>query len=1837
MFRKKTTQKNTRHISVHGKAISRQSQKNQSRRVDYSSTRWLAIVRQPLGIVGIVFVVTAVIVTGFLLRDRGLILGQYESIEIDLPEFYTETISISKGEQSLKIQPLSGERVAVEQDGATYVYRETYPNTDVIQTKYTYKIKEELRFRAPGHPMVFTYSLTGFENYVVEIDKQGNYVFHDKAQHTPEDGFSPLTRVFTLPRPFIEDTTGERSYDAVTMRIDENILSISIDPEWVAAASYPLILDPTIEIDVLNVQSHPQQGDDWQVFFTTAGVADLYIIPDDQATIDDDIFTSLACGDDEREPEILADDVIFYENWSCADVANVVHYTAVAGKHTLRFEFVDPHDPENNATAYAYNDPGDPWYGSGYGYRKEITIASSQIDYTGTFPVLVTTTDAVLAHTGSGGKVEDSGGLDITFADDTGTLLDFEREYYDSSTGQLVAWVEASVNASADTSIYIYYGKASATDESDAAGTWDSNYMMVQHFDESSGTHLDSTSNNNDSTGVTVTTQGGTSIGKIGPADDFDGVNDVVTIADSATLDIANAGTIEAWISTDTVTALAGPVSDWRDDLDDPDGSSDSEYSGFDMTIVGDVIYYGAAMCGPGTFEYATSTLSGDLLTWSTGTAVAGCAPDEGYDIDVESDGDYIWYAALGNNGSVATFQYATSTLDQSSFSSWITPGSPTGVGGSDGSGIDMTIVGGVVYFSAVLANGATEDFEFATINLDGSSWSGWDEATAPAPDGANGNEGCSVGMDSNGLDLYYAVLCRDDTTSTYQSATSTLDGSTFNSWSDDNDPADSGASEKNFNDVVLVGDQLYHTAHMSDGATHNYQVASSTLSGSAFSTWISEQDGSGLPAEGGAGDYSTAAVVSDGKTIYYGALGTNSATEGFLLASSTVTAHPFVAKAGAYEVIQSGGGYVFDWSGSPKSFGTSTPVSTFTHVAVTHDGSTMTYYINGQAKRTQTVTADFANSAAELLLGSVTRDDGTSAWFDGVIDEVRVSNTARSSTWLTTQYNNQTNVDDFMTFGTEETNNAVELEQTSYRWFENGIDVEFGTVGRIADDTGNGQFGFVMDDEFYYMGGSSDTTDWLVHKRLLRDGSYDPNFDDDGQLTTGGSTIYKMTDDENYIYVTGSAANFQTAKIAKSDGTIAWTQTGAGASSLARGIAVDDDFVYIGGQTDGNDWYIEKRAIDDGELCTAAECGTEFGTGGIITGDSASDRIFDVKADDTYVYFFGRDSSTDFRIEKRLKTTGALDSGFGTSGVVTGDSSSTQILDAFIDDTHMWVAGSEGSSDWRIEKRLISDGSLVSAFGTSGIVSGDSATNQIWDIDVDTHYIYAAGDANSDWRIEKRSKVTGDLVSSFGTSGVVASDSASTVARGIGVTNSALFIAGTENASGQDWQSERRYVSDGSLYATTTALGLPLDTQNTAVTLTSDGQQFRLRQLLHISSTAMTVSSTAFTLQFAEKGGAGSCSAVSSGSFADVTTATAIAYYNSNTSVDGETTYGTSTDPTNGTATTTAQTYEELNDYTAANKQIEAGYNGLWDFSLYDNTAPDGTTYCFRTIKSDDTSLDTYTYYPELTTYTVITNNQPSITSVNDAPDPVPANQAVYWNVDWSDVDASDLIKVVVCKDNVITTSTLACVGGTWCESPVFTNRDPEGLCNYETTTSDIGANTYYAYVCDNSGEATNACSNPTSGTFTVEDQDPTAPTNLLLERYQSPAFNIATDTPRFSAIFNDPNIQDIADRYCIQVNTQSDFLGTDVWTSDGDSCGTGTAMNNCTQGEQCTDLYFKGTPLSIDQTVYYWHIIYWDDAGNKGATSTTVNFTMSNGANGKPRDTRLQGGRINGGTRLQ
>lgn len=121
--------------------------------------------------------------------------------------------------------------------------------------------------------------------------------------------------------------------------------------------------------------------------------------------------------------------------------------------------------------------------------------------------------------------------------------------------------------------------------------------------------------------------------------------------------------------------------------------------------------------------------------------------------------------------------------------------------------------------------------------------------------------------------------------------------------------------------------------------------------------------------------------------------------------------------------------------------------------------------------------------------------------------------------------------------------------------------------------------------------------------------------------------------------------------------------------------------------------------------------------------------------------------------------------------------------------------------------------------------------------------------------------------------------------------------------------------------------------------------------------------------------------------------------------------------------------------------------------------------------------------------------------------------------------------------------------------------------------------------------------------------NQAPTAPSSLLCEDEASPVSNVTDLTPEFSAIFEDPDSDDLADAIEIHVATTLEGLDSpDMWNSGWiDISG-----ESLVEGNRCNDQSYTGSALSLDGTTYYWKCRFRDDDEDEGAWSAVANFTM-------------------------
>jgi len=177
-------------------------------------------------------------------------------------------------------------------------------------------------------------------------------------------------------------------------------------------------------------------------------------------------------------------------------------------------------------------------------YKRSVTIEGDNVPGPhNNFPMMFdsTTTSGLpddLKHKDEipPGKVQNINGYDIVFATADGQpILSHEIEYYDSSTGEYIAWVKVDLTGN-DQTIYLYYGSTDlgADDTQQVTDVWDSNYEMVQHMaDATSSTIEGSTSN-----GITGTKGSSNNpnqvSGNIGYAQYFNSDTDIITFDDNS-------------------------------------------------------------------------------------------------------------------------------------------------------------------------------------------------------------------------------------------------------------------------------------------------------------------------------------------------------------------------------------------------------------------------------------------------------------------------------------------------------------------------------------------------------------------------------------------------------------------------------------------------------------------------------------------------------------------------------------------------------------------------------------------------------------------------------------------------------------------------------------------------------------------------------------------------------------------------------------------------------------------------------------------------------------------------------------------------------------------------------------------------------------------------------------------------------------------------------------------------------------------------------------------------------------------------------------------------------
>jgi glucose/arabinose dehydrogenase/PKD repeat protein len=492
-------------------------------------------------------------------------------------------------------------------------------------------------------------------------------------------------------------------------------------------------------------------------------------------------------------------------------------------------------------------------------------------------------------------------------------------------------------------------------------------------FDEGIGaTVADASGSGN---GGTISAATWTTSGKYGKALTFNGTSARVTVNDSASLDLTSSMTLEAWVLP---TASGG----WRDviykgqnDIYYLESSSSLGSPGIGGTFTPSPLL-GPSVLPLGTWAHVAATYDGTTLrlfvngaevasrpqtgsiATSTGALTIGSDPLYGQFFQGTIDEVRIWRVARTQ----AQIQSDMNTPINSQVPDTQPPTAPTNL--------------------TATAVGATQ------INL---SWTG--------------------ATDNVGVAVYRVERCQGAGCSNFVE-TATPTGTTFN---------DTGlASNTSYSYRVRAADAVPNLGPYSNTATATTQSAPSALVASysfnqGSGTTVFDSSGNGNGGTIGTATWTTAGKYGNG-LVFNGTsarITINDSASLRLTSGMTLEAwvNPQTVTNGWRDVIYKGndnyyleatstngrpaGGGTFGTGGSSQTFGTSAlAVNTWTHLATTYDGVTLTLYVNGVLVSSRARSGNIATSTNPLQIGG---DAIYGQYFRGTIDEVRVFNVART------------------------------------------------------------------------------------------------------------------------------------------------------------------------------------------------------------------------------------------------------------------------------------------------------------------------------------------------------------------------------------------------------------------------------------------------------------------------------------------------------------------------------------------------------------------------------------------------------------------------------------------------------------------------------------------------------------------------------------------------------------------------------------------------------------------------------------------------------------------------
>ncbi|MHA2027923.1 MAG: DUF2341 domain-containing protein, partial [Candidatus Hodarchaeales archaeon] len=690
---------------------------------------------------------------------------------------------------------------------------------------------------------------------------------------------------------------------------------------------------------------------------------------------------------------------------------------------------------------------GQPWTQSTFKYRKAIRIDSSKVSGTGSlnnFPIVLELFDEDLHD-----DVQ-ANGNDIVFTDFNGNKLDHEIDLFEqsfsSTQAHLIAWIKIpSLSATSDTTIFMYFGDPIASAQENPTGVWSSSYVGVWHLNETGTGVIDeyadsSPSSNNGQGGEGQASYVPTrTTGKIGYGQDFDGTDDIISLTTSSSLQPSSV-TFSAWLKRDVswndqrfpiFWAKGGP---WNGDgfyiqIDDlsngpttnrdllmvVDGSNFFMWRGgdpddfyplnewsyvtvtFDSSTNQSNMYFNGLSQSLQTFgspSTITSTADTKYIA-KTGEAFPGHMDEVRVINTVRSAS---WIETEFNNQNDPTDFYALGSKHTQKFWPVVDYSFRKNLT------IDSSVVSGssdLINFPYLLEF-YDSDLRYKTLST------GYDILFTDKEGVPYDFELGEFNQNFNSTHAFLSVWIKIPILSASTNTELVMYYGNPTAQSSPENPA--GVWDENYMAVFHFDECCITPSDVPDSTVNGKILRRIPPSGMNSNDWITAKIGNGLDFDGnndGLNATSTTSIDDFTISTWFKA----DATDGWRSIVSIGENRDFTLLNNYL---------VFDNGGSTENFGSSAPISTGTwyYATIVATGSFLLLYVNGVQK-----------PAGSLSLGPYTDRIAVGYWpsifgadyFNGIIDEVRVSNSVRSGDWTKTEYNNQLNPSNYLSRDEEE------------------------------------------------------------------------------------------------------------------------------------------------------------------------------------------------------------------------------------------------------------------------------------------------------------------------------------------------------------------------------------------------------------------------------------------------------------------------------------------------------------------------------------------------------------------------------------------------------------------------------------------------------------------------------------------------------------------------------------------------------------------------------------------------------------------------------------------------